>query len=74
MGFRIEFVRSLDPDRQSRLLLEVLALAEELPYRPRPLTRPDWGHLGLRTNEKSSNLRPEAVPDSLARVSTSEVS
>lgn len=38
IGFRIEFVRSrvLDPARQGRRLVEVLTLAETLPYRPRP--------------------------------------
>ncbi len=38
IGFRIEFVRGrvLDPVQQGRRLVEVLTLAEALPYRPRP--------------------------------------
>lgn len=37
LGYRIEFVPRLDPDVQARRLEDVLLLAEQLPYRPRPL-------------------------------------
>ena len=40
LGYRVEFVRRLDPDVQARRLEDVLGLAEALPYRPRPLARP----------------------------------
>jgi predicted transcriptional regulator len=39
LGYRIEFVRRLDPAVQAQKLADVLALAEALPYRPRPLGR-----------------------------------
>jgi len=39
IGFDVRFSPRLDPDRQSRRLVEVLTLAEALPYRPRPLAR-----------------------------------
>ncbi|MFM7125657.1 MAG: helix-turn-helix domain-containing protein [Actinomycetota bacterium] len=37
MGYDITFVRRLDPEVQGRRLVDVLMLAEALPYRPRPL-------------------------------------
>ena len=37
LGYRVEFVRRLDPAVQARRLHEVLDLAEQLPYRPRPM-------------------------------------
>lgn len=39
IGFDIRFVPRLDPEVQARRLVEVLTLAEALPYRPRPLAR-----------------------------------
>jgi len=39
LGFRVQFVRMPDPNRQARDLEQVLALAEALPYEPRPLSR-----------------------------------
>ena len=37
MGYEVEFRRRLDPEVQARKLVDVLELAEALPYRPRPL-------------------------------------
>jgi transcriptional regulator with XRE-family HTH domain len=37
MGFDVTFRTRLDPEVQGRRLVEVLTLAEALPYRPRPL-------------------------------------
>lgn len=37
IGFDVRFTARLDPDVQARRLVEVLTLAEALPYRPRPL-------------------------------------
>jgi len=37
MGFAVTFRARLDPEVQGRRLVEVLTLAEALPYRPRPL-------------------------------------
>lgn len=37
MGFDVAFRPRLDPEVQGRRLVEVLTLAEALPYRPRPL-------------------------------------
>ena len=37
IGFDVRFTPRLDPDIQARRLVEVLTLAEALPYRPRPL-------------------------------------
>ncbi len=39
LGFRVRFIRTLDPLVQSRRLEDVLTLAEALPYRPRPLAK-----------------------------------
>jgi hypothetical protein len=39
LGYRVEFVRALDPVVQARRLAEVLTLAEALPFTPRPLAR-----------------------------------
>ncbi|MEX0847077.1 MAG: helix-turn-helix transcriptional regulator [Ilumatobacteraceae bacterium] len=39
LGYRVEFVRDLDPALQERKLRDALSLAEQLPYRPRPLTK-----------------------------------
>lgn len=41
LGYRVEFVpiTQLDPERQARRLVEVLTLADALPYRPRPLAQ-----------------------------------
>jgi transcriptional regulator with XRE-family HTH domain len=36
-GFDVHFAPRLDPHVQARRLIEVLTLAEALPYRPRPL-------------------------------------
>jgi transcriptional regulator with XRE-family HTH domain len=44
LGFHVRFVPRTDPEVQARRLVEVLTLAEALPYRPRPLAsarRPD---------------------------------
>lgn len=38
MGFDTRFVPQLDPQVQGQRLVEVLTLAEALPYRPRPLS------------------------------------
>jgi transcriptional regulator with XRE-family HTH domain len=37
LGYRVEFVPKLDPTVQARRLEDVLTLAEQLPYRPRPM-------------------------------------
>lgn len=37
LGYRVDFVRRLDPTVQARKLEDVLTLAEHLPYRPRPM-------------------------------------
>lgn len=37
LGYRVDFVRRLDPELQARKLHDVLTLAEQLPYRPRPM-------------------------------------
>jgi len=42
MGYDITFVRRLDPEIQGRRLVDVLTLAEALPYRPRPLATARW--------------------------------
>jgi hypothetical protein len=39
LGYRIEFVSGLDPAVQERRLRDALALAEQLPYRPRPMAK-----------------------------------
>ncbi len=39
LGFKVRFVRALDPLVQGRRLEDVLRLAEALPYRPRPLAK-----------------------------------
>jgi uncharacterized protein len=39
-GYDLRTVRRLDPVVQSRRLVQVLELAEQLPYRERPLARP----------------------------------
>ena len=39
IGFEARFVRVLDDEVQRRKLVEVLTLAEALPYRPRPLAK-----------------------------------
>lgn len=57
LGFRIEFVRGLDPRRQAILLEDVLVLAEQLPYRPRPLIRPDWEATKTFHRSQSSVVR-----------------
>jgi len=56
LGYRIEFVRGLDPRRQAILLEDVLHLADELPYRPRPLIRPDW------ESTRGSNMSQGTLP------------
>jgi transcriptional regulator with XRE-family HTH domain len=40
VGFEPTWVRRLDPAVQGRRLVEVLELAEALPFRPRPMPRP----------------------------------
>jgi len=42
MGYDISFVRRLDPETQARRLVEVLTLAEALPFRPRQLATAKW--------------------------------
>jgi transcriptional regulator with XRE-family HTH domain len=42
LGYRLTFSRLPDPVLQARRLVEVLTLAEALPYRPRPLGRARW--------------------------------
>lgn len=39
IGFDVRFATRLNPEVQGRRLVEVLTLAEALPYRPRPLAR-----------------------------------
>lgn len=39
-GCRVQFGASLDPAAQAHRLVQVLGLAEALPYRPRELARP----------------------------------
>ncbi len=39
LGYRVDVVPMLDPAVQARRLEDVLALAEALPYRPRPLAK-----------------------------------
>ena len=39
LGFRVEFVELPDPLVQARALEQVLALAEALPYSPRPMAQ-----------------------------------
>jgi uncharacterized protein len=39
LGFEVRFSAHLDPEVQSQRLVEVLTLAEALPYRPRPLAK-----------------------------------
>jgi transcriptional regulator with XRE-family HTH domain len=39
LGYRVEFRPRLDPEVQARKLVDVLTLAEALPYRPRPLAK-----------------------------------
>ena len=39
LGYDVRFARRLDPVEQGRKLVDVLLLAEALPYRPRPLAR-----------------------------------
>jgi transcriptional regulator with XRE-family HTH domain len=40
IGFEPTWTRRLDPAVQGRRLVEVLELAEALPFRPRPMPRP----------------------------------
>jgi transcriptional regulator with XRE-family HTH domain len=40
LGYRIVLEEQLDPQVQAKRLVDVLGLAEALPYRPRPLARP----------------------------------
>jgi len=56
LGYRIEFVRGLDVRRQAILLEDVLRLADELPYRPRHLIRPDWESTKTFDNSRSSTM------------------
>ncbi len=42
MGYEITFVRRLDPEVQGRRLVDVLTLAEALPFRPRPMATARW--------------------------------
>jgi transcriptional regulator with XRE-family HTH domain len=37
LGYQVKFVPRLDPEVQARKLVDVLTLAEALPYRPLPL-------------------------------------
>jgi transcriptional regulator with XRE-family HTH domain len=39
MGFAIRVDGRLDPEVQARKLVDVLLLAEQLPYRPKPLAK-----------------------------------
>ena len=39
-GFDVRYVPRLDPEVQGRRLVEVLTLAEALPYRPGPMSFP----------------------------------
>ena len=39
LGLRVRFEPAPDPEMQARRLVEVLTLAEALPYRPRPLAK-----------------------------------
>ena len=39
LGFDVRFTKRLDPEVQGRRLVDVLTLAEALPYRPRPMGR-----------------------------------
>lgn len=40
LGYRIVLEQQLDPEVQAKRLVDVLGLAEALPYRPRPLAQP----------------------------------
>lgn len=40
IGFELTWMRRLDPAVQGRRLVEVLELAEALPFRPRPMPHP----------------------------------
>ena len=42
MGYDITFIRRLDPEVQARRLVDVLTLAEALPFHPRPLATARW--------------------------------
>ena len=42
LGFDVAFERRLDPEVQARKLVDVVELAEALPYRPRPLHKARW--------------------------------
>lgn len=42
LGYRLECVARLDPTEQGRKLVEVLELAEALPYEPRELAHARW--------------------------------
>lgn len=42
MGYEVAFTRRLDPEIQSRRLVDVLTLAEALPFRPRPQAAARW--------------------------------
>lgn len=39
----VRFVPRLDPAEQGRILVQVLELAEALPYEPEPLAKARWG-------------------------------
>ena len=43
LGLEVRFVPRLDPAEQGRILVQVLELAEALPYEPEPLAKPRWG-------------------------------
>jgi len=43
LGLQVRFVPRLDPAEQARILVQVLELAEALPYEPEPLAKPRWG-------------------------------
>lgn len=42
LGLQVRFVPQLDAEEQGRILVQVLELAEALPYEPRPLAKARW--------------------------------
>lgn len=42
LNLDVRFVPRLDPAEQGRILVQVLELAEALPYEPRPLAKARW--------------------------------
>lgn len=45
LNLDVRFVPRLDPAEQGRILVQVLELAEALPYEPEPLAKARWGNV-----------------------------